>query len=389
MNRAEFAEAQSRWRERLRTQLGIPGERPALEPDPRGQLELGDVTIEKWVFTSEPGSRIPALLYRPRAPQGRLPAIVLTYGHGGSKSTWEHQYAGQLYAKMGLACLAMDPLGEEERNLRGGMGTRAHDEAQADAIAARAGRLMMGKLVYDAMRGMDFLEQRPDVDAQRIGVAGYSLGGATGAWVTMLDPRVKLSLVCGWAFDDVTLRTKLCTRVPNVLLRQQLTWPEYASLAAPHCALLVMNGDSDTVIDTDADNSAWRGTSETMRAVEFVYAQHGAPGRAKTWFEPNAGHRPYFLDKAALAWIHEHLGTPGSSWAQIHALPTVNAGQWLDTHAVQLERLYGTPLHWRGATLPDVGATWLPRERLAVLSSAEAGQPAFTLEGWLSAISSR
>jgi dienelactone hydrolase/predicted GH43/DUF377 family glycosyl hydrolase len=386
MDKAAFAAAQTHWRERLRTQLGIPSERAALEADARGQLDLGDVTVEKWLFTSEPGSRVPALLYRPTITQGRLPAIVLTYGHGGSKSTWEHQYAGQLYAKMGLACLALDPLGEEERNQRGGMGTRAHDEAQADAKAAQAGRLIMGKLVFDAMRGIDFLQQRADIDSERIGVAGYSLGGATGAWVTMLDTRVKLSLVCGWAFDDITLRTKRCTRVPKVLLREQLSWREYVSLAAPHCALLVMNGDADTVIDTDADDSAWRGTRETIRALEHVYSLHGAPGKAGTWFEPAAGHRPYFLDKVALAWIHEHLGTPGRSLSQIHALPTVNAGQWLDTHAVQLEKLYGTKLHWRGTTLPDVGATYLPRERLAVLSPAEAGQPSFTLEGWLSAI---
>jgi dienelactone hydrolase len=386
LDQAAFSAAQDQWRDRLRRQLGIPRTRVSLEPEPRGQIELDDVVIEKWVFTSEPGSRVPALLYRPKEPGGRVPAIVLTYGHGGSKSTWEHQYAGQLYAKMGLACLAIDPLGEEERNLRGGMGTRAHDDAQADAQAARAGRLIMGKLVFDAMRGIDFLQQRADIDPQRVGVAGYSLGGATGAWVTMLDPRVKLSLVCGWAFDDITLRTKLCTRVPNVLLREQLTWPEYVSLAAPHCALLVMNGDADSVIDTDRDDSAWRGTRSTMRAVEPIFSRNGESEKARTWFEPNAGHRPYFLDKAALEWIHKYFGTPRFSLAQIQSLPTVQAGTWLDTYGVKLERLYGTELHWRGATLPEVGARYRQPEELSVLRSTEAGQPDFTLEGWLSVV---
>ncbi|MDP6749872.1 MAG: hypothetical protein QGH37_23160 [Candidatus Poribacteria bacterium] len=36
----------------------------------------------------------------------------------------------------------------------------------------------MGKLVFDTMRGIDFLLQRDDIDPERIGVAGNSLGGA-------------------------------------------------------------------------------------------------------------------------------------------------------------------------------------------------------------------
>lgn len=139
----EFREDQERWREWLRDQLGIPRRRVSLDAEHRGDISLGDITIEKWVFTSEPGSRIPALLYRPKVIREPSPAIVLTYGHGGSKNTWEHQYAGQLYAKLGVVCLAMDSLGEEERNVRGGMGTRAHDDAQADAKAAQdRGRAM-------------------------------------------------------------------------------------------------------------------------------------------------------------------------------------------------------------------------------------------------------
>ena len=81
------AGVRKRLRDELQSQLGIPPERIALDPEPRGQIELDDITIEKWVFTSEPGSCVPALLYRPKNLRGGMPAIVLTYGHGGSKST--------------------------------------------------------------------------------------------------------------------------------------------------------------------------------------------------------------------------------------------------------------------------------------------------------------
>lgn len=171
----------------------------------------------------------------------------------------------------------------------------------------------------------------------------------------------------GARFQRATLRTKLCTRVPNVLMRERMTWSDYASLATPHCALLVMNGDADTVIDTDADHSAWIGTQETMHAVEEIYSEHGVPGRSRAWFEASGGHRPYFLDQIALPWIHQHLGTPNASAQRIGAWPTWNAGVWLDAQGVKLEKLYGTDLHWRGATLPDAGVKLIAREELAAL----------------------
>jgi hypothetical protein len=53
-------------RRRLRTMLGIPDERVPLNAESRGKVEWEGIVIEKWVFTSEPGSRVPAVLYRPK-----------------------------------------------------------------------------------------------------------------------------------------------------------------------------------------------------------------------------------------------------------------------------------------------------------------------------------
>ena len=68
---------------------------------------------------------------------------------------------------------------------------------------------------------------------------------------------------------------------------------------------------------------------------------------------------------------------------EIRALPTVNSGVWCDAHGIRLEKLYGTDLHQRGATLPEVGLRPTPREQLSCLKSGELGSPDFTLEGWL------
>ena len=317
-----------------------------------------------------------------------MPAIVFTYGHGASKSHWSYNYAGLLYAKLGLVVLAIDPIGEEERHAEGRRGTREHDRENVDKRATAAGRLIMGKLVFDTMRGIDFLQDRPDVDRERIGVVGYSLGGAVAGWMAALDRRVKMAIVAGWAYDDAVVKSsKLCTRIPNSRMRELCSWAEYASLGAPNCAVLLMNGDADTIIDRAGDQSAWKGTKDAVATASQVYSDLEASGAGiECWFEPDGGHRPYFADKPALLWIHRVLGTPGWSEAQIQQLPTVNAGRWCDAHGIRLEKLYGTELHDRGASLVDFKLTPTPPDKLKCLKSDEVGSPQFTIEGWLDVV---
>ncbi len=377
---------QEQLRVKLRQMLGIPSSRCDLLPESRGQYEKDGIIIEKWVWTAEPGSRVPALLYRPVHLDGPMPAIIFTYGHGDSKSSWSYNYAAQMFAKLGIATLAMDPIGEEERNLKGGMATRAHDVKGVSERCDAAGRLIMGKFVFDAMRGVDFLLTRSDIAKDRIGVVGNSLGGATAGWVAALDTRLRMALVTGWAYDDIMIQTKPCTSWPNERMRKLCTWAEYATLSAPHCAVLLINGENDVVVDRDGTGAAWRGTQAAVSEAAKVYAAFGASGKIKMWFEPGGGHRPYFASKIALEWIHQNLGTPGWTIEGIRQLPTLNAGKWCDAHSIPLEKHYATPLHWRGTTLPDLGICPQLCAELAILQSDELGKPEFTLEGWLDRI---
>ena len=50
------------------------------------------------------------------------------------------------------------------------------------------------------------------------------------------------------------------------------------------------------------------------------------------------------------------------------------------------KKLYGTDLHQRGATLPDLGIRPMHRTDLACLRPEEIGDPSYTLEGWLEQI---
>jgi dienelactone hydrolase len=54
------------------------------------------------------------------------------------------------------------------------------------------GQVLYGMMMFDELRALDFLASRPEVDPQRIGVLGMSMGSTKAWWLAALDPRVRL-----------------------------------------------------------------------------------------------------------------------------------------------------------------------------------------------------
>lgn len=382
-----FQQKQQETRLKLARMLGLPDARVPLDAQFRGQSQHDGIVIEKWVFTSEPGSKIPALLYRPVAADQRLPAVVLTFGHSGAKSYWADDYTSQLYARMGVAVLAMDSLGEGERDPRGRVGTRAHDLPSVHERSDRVGRLIMGKLVFDTMRGVDFLLERDDIDASRIGVVGTSLGGATASWVLAMDTRVSLGIISGWAFGDVALEGKACTSEPARRMLQICPWPQFIALFPG--SVLVMNGRADNIIDRLPDKTTWQ---QSLGHIDDALAMHaGANSKPviESWFEPDGGHRPYQTHKAAAQWIARQWNLPGWSTEAIASLPVIQSGTWCDRHGIVIQKFYATARHHRGASMLDMNLVPTPAAAGRCLTDEERTADDYTVQGWLKAIETR
>lgn len=73
------------------------------------------------------------------------------------------------------------------------MGEHEHD---FDADGYQSGSM---KAIYDNMRAIDLLQSMPDVDPERIGCIGHSLGGHNGLFTAVFDKRIKAVVTsCGF-----------------------------------------------------------------------------------------------------------------------------------------------------------------------------------------------
>ena len=98
------------------------------------------------------------------------------------------------------------------------------------------------------MRAIDYLETRPEVDPDKIGVTGISGGGAATFWIAAADDRVKVAVpVSGMSDLESYVKNKVinghcdCMFLYNTY---QWDWTTIAAMVAPR-PMLFANSDND------------------------------------------------------------------------------------------------------------------------------------------------
>ena len=148
------------------------------------------------------------------------------------------------------------------------------------------GRTLVGMWVWDAMRGLDLLAARPEVDPARIGCTGWSLGGNMANFVTMLDPRVKALCTSGYfsTFEDMLFRTAGSSTPYIPGITTVADYPELVfGLACPR-PVYIQYGEQDGLYTPAVVRAAFRRGQRMYRAM-------GVAKRAE--LEYHAGGHPY------------------------------------------------------------------------------------------------
>jgi len=177
---------------------GLPGYDGPLNAKITGRINGDSAVIEKVIFESLPNYFVTANLYRPNRA-GRHPAVLFPLGHWDEGKVAAQLMAANLAAK-GFVVLAFDPVGQGERlqaydrrlgrSLAGGS-TNQHFLAGAQALLL--GQSFARYRIWDAKRALDYLLTRPEVDPERVGCTGCSGGGTLTAYISALDPRIKVA----------------------------------------------------------------------------------------------------------------------------------------------------------------------------------------------------
>ncbi len=259
------------------------------------------------------------------AARGRLPAVIVLHGTGDSKEGMVPLL--EALAGRGFLAVAIDGRYHGER------ATGPNDYPLAILRAYRTGREhpFLYDTVWDAMRLVDYLETRPDVDRMRIGMMGISKGGMETYLTAAVDPRIAAAVPVigvqsfGWALANNAWQARVETIFPAVAgaardglrpingefvqdfydrvvpgIYDEFDAPAMLPLIAPR-PLLVINGDSDALTPLP-------GVHDSAKAAEEAYRRAGAPEKFRLLVQPDAGHE-FTVDaqRVALDWMVKWL----------------------------------------------------------------------------------
>jgi dienelactone hydrolase len=284
------------FRDKLLACLGGPWPEPCeLKPVLGETIAKDGYRIEPLSYEVEPGDRVPALLLIPDGvdPDHPAAAVAVWHQHNGQWHLGKSEpaglagnpmhHTGVTLVKEGYVVLCPDALCFEQRqspHLRAG-----NFERFEFLRYVVAGKCMAWKNILDMRRAVDYLGSRPEVDGERIGCYGHSMG-STHTWlVGPWEPRLKCLVGnCCLPTYAAIHRTHILHCFPNFIpgLLQYGDTPDIAALVAPralHLNFGALDGGSPL--------------PEVRAGVERIaraYREADAPDNFSCFIEEAVGH---------------------------------------------------------------------------------------------------
>jgi len=200
----------------------------ALKPKIGNTVEKGEYEEQELEIQSTPGRSIRVVVTLPKNTPLPCPAVVCIHGHGGNRRVVHDKkniykgFAAEL-ATRGYVTIAAD-VGQH----------KVYEE----------NRTLMGERLWDLMRCVDYLASLPEVDSNRIGCGGLSLGGEMAMWLGAMDTRIAATVSCGFLtrMDQMEQNHCMCWKFEG--LRELVDFADIYAMTAPR-ALVCQNGERE------------------------------------------------------------------------------------------------------------------------------------------------
>ena len=280
-NRAEADRRKAMVRQKILQLIGgLPERSGPVAVKQFGSLAGDGFRVEKVAYESLPGFWVTANVYLPAEGTGPFPAIVVAPGHGAAGKVEDWSWGGN-FARNGITVLAYDPLGQGERlqyfdaeKKASMIGSPTGEHGEANIPPLLIGDDLVRYMVNDAMRGVDYLVGRKDIDSNRIGAFGCSGGGTATAYFAALDPRVKVAATACFitAFQELlasaTGNQDAEQTIPH-FVEQGMDFADWVELFAPK---------PYAIVSTTEDMFPYEGAKKSYEEAKRFYSVYGADG---------------------------------------------------------------------------------------------------------------
>ena len=254
-------------------------------------------TIRRLTFEAEPGDAVPALLLVPDGvtAQMQAPGIAVWHQHNGEWHLGKSEpaglagnpmhHTGAALAREGYVVLCPDALCFEERRDPTGKLEGGNYERFEFLRYTVAGKCMAWKDILDMRRAVDVLAGLPQVQSERLGCYGHSMG-STHTWlVGPWEPRLKCLVGnCCLPTYKAMHREHMLHCFPNFIpgIFEYGDTPDIAALIAPR-ALHLNFGELDGGSPIDEVRAG-------LNVIANAYASMHAEEKFTWYIEEGTGH---------------------------------------------------------------------------------------------------
>jgi dienelactone hydrolase len=259
---------------------------------------------KKLTYAVAEGERVPAYLLIPVKRDGKLPAVLCLHqtiaigsaepaGLGKNENL---RYAVHL-AERGYVTLAPD---------YPSFGTYRYDFKKS---AFQSGSM---KAIWNNVIAIDLLQSLPEVDPNRIGCIGHSLGGHNALFTAAFDQRIKVVVSnCGFTsfpkYYGGNLKGWTSDRYMPLIASQYGSDPKRVPFDFPDVLAALASRAVLAVAPLHDDNFAVDGVKDCIAAARPMYESLGAKDRLDAFYPDCAHDFPPESRRRAYAWLDRWL----------------------------------------------------------------------------------